>query len=254
MGSHGSAVEQLQAALSAIGYPLQKDGYFGGATDTAVVDFQKSHNLSADGEVGALTGSALDTASSAQSAGANQTAPGGQPPVQAQASGGRPLWVTEAIKWLYTKAERGPESNPVIMEWAHDEGGEIAQDYTNDMIPWCALFANMVLYKVGLKGTGTLWALDFANWGVPVGGPAVGAFAPMRRQGGGHIAVVVGRDQFGNLMCVGGNQDHEVSICAFPVSRPVAYRFPNGVPLPSQVGFAKLPLVRSNGQLSANEG
>lgn len=28
--------------------------------------------------------------------------------------------------------------------------------YTHDSIPWCALFANHCLTKVGLKGTGTL--------------------------------------------------------------------------------------------------
>jgi len=51
----------------------------------------------------------------------------------------------------------------------------------------------MVLTKVGLQGTETLWALDWSNWGTRLPGPAVGAFAPMKRQGGGHIAIVVGR-------------------------------------------------------------
>jgi uncharacterized protein (TIGR02594 family) len=258
MRSRGDAVKQLQTSLTALGYPLQTDGDFGGATDTAVCDFQKSHNLRADGVVGSITAAALDAALAAQPAG-GQAAPAAQPAQTGpatQSECGRPLWVTEAIKWLTTKAERGPESNPVIMEWAHEEGGDIAKDYTQDTIPWCALFANMILYKVGLKGTGTLWALDFAEWGVPIGGPAVGAFAPMRRQGGGHITVVVGRDQYGNLMCVGGNQmsDHEVSICPFPAGRPVDFRFPAGVPLPTQVGFGKLPFVKSNGHLSTNEG
>jgi hypothetical protein len=47
----------------------------------------------------------------------------------------------------------------------------------------------MVLTKVGLQGTETLWALDWSNWGTRLPGPAVGAFAPMKRQGGGHIAI-----------------------------------------------------------------
>ena len=34
----------------------------------------------------------------------------------------------------------------------------------------------------------------------------------MKRQGGGHIAIVVGRDQHGNLTCIGGNQGDEVTI------------------------------------------
>ena len=64
----------------------------------------------------------------------------------------------------------------------------------------------MVLTKVGIKGTETLWALDWDKWGQKLPGPAVGAFAPMKREGGGHIAIVVGRDTRGNLMCLGGNQ------------------------------------------------
>jgi hypothetical protein len=37
----------------------------------------------------------------------------------------------------------------------------------------------------------------------------------MTRDGGGHIAIVVGRDQNGNLMCCGGNQSDAVTISAF---------------------------------------
>jgi hypothetical protein len=61
------------------------------------------------------------------------------------------------------------------------EGGAIAKMYKEDAIPWCALYANMVLIKVGLQGTKTLVALDWSNWGTRLAGPAVGAFAPMKR-------------------------------------------------------------------------
>ena len=164
LGSQGDTVRQLQTMLAQLGYPLKGTGYFGGATDTAVTDFQKQHGLSVDGVVGHQTARALDQAVTAPST------TGQTPPVVNQEVA-RPLWLTEAVKWINTKEAPCAADNPQILEWAREEGGEITRDYTHDSIPWCALFANMVLFKVGPKGTGTLWALDFAQWGVPVGGP-----------------------------------------------------------------------------------
>jgi uncharacterized protein (TIGR02594 family) len=104
-----------------------------------------------------------------------------------------------------------------------------------------------------LKGTKTLWALDWAKWGQKLAGPAVGAFAPMKRVGGGHIAIVMGRDQKGNLMCLGGNQDDAVNIKPLPADRPLSFRWPEGVPPPPNTGIDTLPLVRSDGGVSIKE-
>jgi peptidoglycan hydrolase-like protein with peptidoglycan-binding domain len=52
MGAQGDAVRQLQLALATLGYKLKGTGNFGGATDTAVVDFQRLRRLEADGVVG----------------------------------------------------------------------------------------------------------------------------------------------------------------------------------------------------------
>jgi hypothetical protein len=67
---------------------------------------------------------------------------------------------------------RGPRAIVDIIGWAREEGGAIAKVYNDDSIPWCALYANMVLTKVGLQGTETLWALDWSNWGTRLAGPA----------------------------------------------------------------------------------
>jgi uncharacterized protein (TIGR02594 family) len=161
--------------------------------------------------------------------------------------------VLEGLKWMSTRETPGTADNPDILEWGHGEGGAIAKSYHSDSIPWCALYANMVLTKVGLQGTETLWALDWSNWGTKLAGLAVGAFAPMKRDGGGHIAIVVGRDQHGNLMCLGGNQSDAVSIKPFPAKRPVSFRWPKEVPPPARTGFDTLPLVASDGRVSARE-
>jgi uncharacterized protein (TIGR02594 family) len=248
LGDSGPPVRAVQLALAKLGYDLKGTGYFGGATDTAVTDFQRRHALEIDGEVGRETAAAIDRAvarpkSRPASDRIKVVAPGGE----------RPLWLIEGLKWRNTEEAAGPLDNPQILDWARQEGGTIAKVYRNDSIPWCSLYANMVLTKVGLRGTETLWALDWAKWGIELPGMAVGAFAPMKRDGGGHIAIVVGRDQHGNLMCLGGNQSDCVNIRPFPAERPLSFRWPEEVSPPPRIGFERLPLVRSDGELSRNE-
>lgn len=238
LGSTGAAVVVLQQELAQLGYKLSGTGYFGGATDTAVSDFQLLSRLTVDGIVGKLTATALDKA-----------IPPTKEPVVVHVT--RPLWLIEGIKWIGLKEGSGSTDNPTILKWAQEEGGSIAITYDHDSIPWCALFENMIFTKVGLKGTESLWALDWdsdTKWpNVRLPGPAVGAVAPMRRAGGGHIVTVAGRTRDGMLACLGGNQSDSVSINAFPLERPLSFRWPLNVSLPQSIGYQTLPLVSSNG-------
>lgn len=246
MGANGPAVKHFQQALATIGYPLHGTGYFGTSTDTAVSAFQKRAGLAADGVIGIKTAAALDAA-----LGSNLKA---TPPAVA-AEIARPLWFEAGLKLIGTKEGPGAKDNPQIIEWAKDLGGDIGKEYTHDSIPWCALFANHCLAQAGLKGTGTLWALDFAGkWpSVRLAGMAVGAFAPMVRSGGGHIIQIAGRDQHGRVMGLGGNQSDAVNIEPFPISRlNQGFWWPAGQPLP-KTGFGVLPVVNSNGRISSNE-
>ncbi len=240
-GDQGEAVKTIQLALRNLGYPLTGTGYFGGATDTAVTAFQRKRGLTADGVVGPVTARELDTA---------QAVPVVEP------EDVRPLWLTYGLTQIGTREFPGSRDNRTILDWARDEGGNIASSYTHDSIPWCALWANHILTKNGIKGTETLWALDFAGrWpSIQLGGPAVGAFAPMLRNGGGHITVVVGRDQHGNIMGLGGNQHDEVNVTPFAMSRlNKGFWWPALSVPPARVGFTNLPIVRSDGRISSNE-
>src|SRR5258708_21349417 len=59
-GSSGESVRQLQTELQSRGFgPDRIDGDFGEATEAAVIAFQKSENLPADGIAGPNTLSAL---------------------------------------------------------------------------------------------------------------------------------------------------------------------------------------------------
>lgn len=251
LGDSGPAVQAVQLALKGIGYALSGTGWFGPATDTAVSAFQKLAGLKIDGQVGPKTAAAIDAAQSGRPSAGSPVLP---PVPLTQIS--RPLWVEAGIKLIGTQEGRGSSDNQVIIDWARDEGGNIAKSYTHDSIPWCALFANHIMTKVGLKGTETLWALDWAGkWpSIRLSGPAVGAMAPMLRSGGGHITCVVGKDQRGNVMGLGGNQHDEVNITPFAVTRlNQGFWWPSSVPLPKQVGFSTLPVVRSDGRVSSNE-
>lgn len=247
LGSVGPVVEAIQLGLRSTGYALKGTGYFGPATDVAVSAFQKRAGLTPDGRFGSKSAAALDLLIAAS--------PAQRADPQANREIGRPLWLEAGIKLIGTKEVPGGSDNRVIIDWAGEEGGDIAKEYTHDSIPWCALFANHILTHVGLKGTETLWALDFAGkWpSVEIAGPAVGAFAPMLRNGGGHIICVVGRDQRGNIMGLGGNQSDQVSVVPFPATRlNKGFWYPDGVPGPT-AGIEHLPVVRSDGRVSTDE-
>lgn len=247
MGNSGPAIQQIQIALASLGYPLTGTGYFGSATDTAVMAFQKRTGLTPDGDVGSKTAAAIDAAVSL--AGLSTI------PSTTKAEIARPLWFEAGLQLIGTKEGPGKIDNPVIIQWAKDLGGDIAKEYTHDSIPWCALGQNHFLALAGLKGTGTLWALDFAGkWpSVRLAGVAVGAFAPMLRSGGGHIIQIAGKDQHGNIMGLGCNQSDAVNIEPFAISRlNKGFWWPAGQPLP-KTGFASLPVVSSNGKISSNE-
>lgn len=262
IGSTGRLVEAVQVRLRDIGYALKGTGYFGTATDAAVEAFQKRAGLKVDGVVGSATAKALDAAV-VSTTGVIHAA--GQAEVPRSVVE-RPIWLSYGLTLIGTKEAPGRDKdNETILGWARDEGGDIAREYTHDWIPFCSLFENHIITKAGLKGTETLWALDWNadrmekrvghRWpGVRLPGIAVGAIAPMMRNGGGHVITVVGRDQHGNVMGLGSNQSDTTSVIPFALSRlNEGLWWPDGVPIPTLIGFAKLPLVRSDGRVSSAE-
>lgn len=244
-GMTGNLVKIAQQELAKRGYALKGTGWFGPATDTAVTDVQKLFGLEPDGELGPDTAIAID----------NLPLINNLPPIKKKEVE-QPLWVKAGLKLLGTKEWQGSKDNPVILNWADKLGGYIEKEYTHDSIPWCALFMNHILSVAGEKGTGTLWALDFAGkWpSIKLPGIAVGAIVPMTRNGGGHVTCIVGKDQHGNPMGLGGNQSDAVTIAPFDADRfNKGFWWPKNSPLPKDIGYSKLPIINSSGKLSTKE-
>lgn len=89
-GSSGGQVRTLQSLLNAHGADLDVDGDFGNATHRAVVAFQGSHRLAADGVVGPRTAAALSGPTTVGDAPA-PASPGAAAPAAGAITGAPPL-------------------------------------------------------------------------------------------------------------------------------------------------------------------
>jgi hypothetical protein len=78
-----------------------------------------------------------------------------------------------------------------------------------------------------------------------VNGAAVGAIATKKRDGGGHVFLVVGRTNDGRLVGRGGNQSDMVCDEVFDPSVITAFTWPKNYFAPAQVGF-RLPANRGS--------
>jgi uncharacterized protein (TIGR02594 family) len=93
-------------------------------------------------------------------------------------------------------------------------------------------------------------ARAWLDWGQVILSPALGCVVVYERKGGGHVGFVVGRDEHGNLMTLGGNQGDRVSIRPFEMSRVLGYRWPPQYPV---IPAGLLPVVASDGIVSKQE-
>lgn len=141
-----------------------------------------------------------------------------------------PPWYLAATSYLGVKEVVGKGSNPIIIQWAKRAKGWIAGFFTDDDIPWCALFVNACLDEAGIKGTNSLAARSFQEWGQPCG-PMIGAVLVFQRLGGGHVGFYVGETAEWYRVR-GGNQGNKVSDTWIAKGRLIGMRWPTAVPLP----------------------
>lgn len=134
--------------------------------------------------------------------------------------------MTEASRWTGTHAKANRKELKDYMTTA------VSQPVDPVKTPWCAGFANAVLYYSDIEGTGSLQARSFLRWGFPVRNPAEGDIVVLRRGNNrfaGHVGFFAGYEYFDGIKYVkvlGGNTDKKVDIGYFPMSYVLGYRTP----------------------------
>lgn len=138
-------------------------------------------------------------------------------------------WITEGLKHLGTKEIPGAKHNPKILQWwkAIKRGG-----IKTDEVPWCAAFVGGCLEAVGIVSSRYESAKSYETWGNSLTRPTNGCIVVFSRKGGGHVGFVLGEDNQGRLLVLGGNQADKVSIAPFDRHRVTAYRWPQAVAMP----------------------
>jgi uncharacterized protein (TIGR02594 family) len=158
-----------------------------------------------------------------------------------------PLWLAAARRDVGLRETLGPNDSP----WLRRVLGALGAKWLLGQ-PWCGGAVAHWMAQAGLSRPKAWYrARAWLNWGEHIVLPAVGAVVVFERQGGGHVGLVVGLDQRGRLMVLGGNQGDAVSIAPFDRSRVLGFRWPS-----EQIALLRnepLPFVAAAGPSSTNE-
>jgi uncharacterized protein (TIGR02594 family) len=133
-------------------------------------------------------------------------------------------WFELARSQLGVKELAGAASNPEVLAYYSEAGVSQA----NDSVPWCAAFVGAMLRRSGYKGTGSLMARSYLNWGTKLDKPQRGCVVIFKRGAppAGHVAFV---DEWtaNAIRCVGGNQSDAVTVASYPRVNVLGYRWPS---------------------------
>lgn len=151
-------------------------------------------------------------------------------------------WIKVARSLIGEREIKGPRHNSIILRmWQAIRSPWFKDDET----PWCAGFVGYCLEEAGIKSTRSAAARSYDNFGKKLTRPAYGCIAVKSRKGGGHVTFVVGRDRWGNLLCLGGNQNDMVKISVYSPSAFHTFRWPSIAPASFRYD---LPVLTGDGQ------
>lgn len=159
-----------------------------------------------------------------------------------------PKIIQEALNLLGTVEQSGTANNPIIMSWAREL--KLTSIYSADSVPWCGLFAAIVIKRAGKIGVESpLWARNWANFGTKADKASLGDILVFVRNGGGHVGFYIGEDATAYHV-LGGNQSDKVCISPILKSRCIAVRRPEYNNKPQSV---KPYILATGGVISTNE-
>lgn len=163
-----------------------------------------------------------------------------------------PRTITTALGLLGVAEVVGRGSNRTIIGWRDElnQAGVPITGFSDDDIPWCGLFAAIVVHRAGKKVvTGPLWARNWAGFGAGVAQAGLGDVLVFARGGGGHVGFYVAEDASAYHV-LGGNQGNKVSITRIAKARCIAVRRPIYNQKPDSVRAYR---ASATGALSRNE-
>lgn len=155
-------------------------------------------------------------------------------------------WVEAARKYEGLTEVPGPGTNPTIAKWLQ----RLRAWWSDDEVPWCGVAVAAWMQEAGITLPKHWYrAVAWMDWGANLSMPTYGCVVIFSRKGGGHVGLVVGEDEHGRLMVLGGNQRDRVTIAPFDRARVLGYRWPPGQP----IGYAPMPKYAGNMPSSTNE-
>lgn len=161
-----------------------------------------------------------------------------------------PRVIVEAVKLYGTREIVGKQHSKEILSWAKEL--DMEKTYTNDEIPWCGLFASIVVKRSGFNVVANpLWARNWNQFGTKEDKAMLGDVLVFTRPGGGgHVGFYVGEDST-CYHVLGGNQSNMVNTTRILKSRCIGIRrCPWRKSQPNNVRVIQLS---SSGVISNNE-
>ncbi len=208
-------VRAVQARLAELGFePGPVDGILGPRTESAIIAFKRSLGFRATAYVGPLTLAALKL--------------GTVPPLVDPVGASDLPWIREARAVIGLREDGDDKAE--LAAWLRSDGATLGDP---SRLPWCGDFVATAL-RLALLGEplpkNPYWALNWRQFGRYTR-PTFGAVASITREGGGHVAFLVGEDA-GRYYLLGGNQANRVSVVPTDKRRfsPDSFRWPMSAP------------------------
>jgi uncharacterized protein (TIGR02594 family) len=125
-------------------------------------------------------------------------------------------WMDTALKELGQHETAGKKANPRILQY-FKASGFWGTDDTGGKNAWCGSFVSWVMRQHGhLPPKDAFRAKEWSRFGRKLDRPVYGAIGVKSRQGGGHVAFVLGQSPDGkHYYMLGGNQSDEVNISKY---------------------------------------
>lgn len=171
-------------------------------------------------------------------------------------NGSDPPWLAHARGFLGLQELPGKDLAPPIARWL----GHVKAWWREDETPWCGTFVGGMLAETGFDPPAHAYrakAYLEPAWGLTLTSACLGSILVFERKGGGHVTFAAGRDRFGVMLGLGGNQREPgathtggVTISRFGPERFIAAVWPRQAIAVQQF---PLPLLEVGGSLSTVE-